>query len=267
MVNVISVHRVLQIVRKAGRFPEVWRCFRGVRNSGDVAAGYVLRKPLQYPFKVRLRSGRQLIVEDWDELTTVWHVLCGAEYIVPASSRTILDLGANFGAFAIWVSSHSPNARIFSVEPFPSTYSRLCEHIQINSLSQRVTCLQLAVSGTNGMARFDATEGKRSYCRTLLAPESMAPSVDVESVTLAALLDRCQLDELDCLKMDVEGAEYDILLTSETATLRRIRLITMEYHDAERAASLWAKFADAGFQQLRLTTGGWSGLATFQRVD
>jgi FkbM family methyltransferase len=210
-----------------------------------------------------------LRIDDRDELTTVWHVFFSGEYSVPANACSILDLGANIGAFAVWAAEKFPQARIWSVEPFPSTFDRLKDNLGRNNFGDRVSCEQLAVCGKDGVVRFDATEGKRSYCRTILSETNSAdtPSIEVLALCLKSLLDRLDIDQLDCLKMDVEGAEYEILLNADSSTLKRIKVITMEYHDESKTPPLWHHLEHHAFHRVWQVSAGWSGLACFKRND
>ena len=228
---------------------------------------FTMKRQLSYPYEFHLRNGHSLLLDDWDDLTTVWHLFFGAEYLVPLESSSILDLGANIGSFGVWAASRCPNARIFSLEPFPATFARLSETISRNDLQEQVSTMQLAVAGHSGPGHFDATPGKRSYCRRLVPADSSADKLVVECITLSELLDQLQLEEVDCIKMDVEGGEYAILEECSIETLRRAKVITMEFHDAERAGVLWDKFRVAGFKTVHLQTGSWSGLASFVRED
>ena len=54
---------------------------------------------------------------------------------------------------------------------------------------------------------------------------------EVPAVTLAQALERLDGQDCDLLKIDCEGAEYDILMNADPACWRHIRHIVMEYHD------------------------------------
>jgi FkbM family methyltransferase len=253
------------IIKKLRRFPEVFSCISETVVWPQVISAYVLGRKLPYPVQVRLRRGAFVQIEDRDELTTFWHVFCCGEYDVPMDSKTIVDLGANIGAFSLWAARRCPTAKIVAVEPFPSTFERLEKTVSDNNLANRVKTLNIAIGAANGVVSFDATEGKRSYCRSIIEEDSNTDSVEVPSLSLESLLDRCEIDELDCLKMDVEGGEYAIFDGASTETLRRIKVITMEYHDETSAPRLWEKLEASGFRCSRKVSGGWSGLATYLR--
>ena len=55
-------------------------------------------------------------------------------------------------------------------------------------------------------------------------------SVKVKCITLEDIFNEYKINQCDFLKMDCEGAEYDILLSTGGETLRKIKQINMEYH-------------------------------------
>ena len=262
----MSIGKLLSAATSPKKLFEAIDCVRVTRQWPAMIAMYSGFQSVPKDFVVETRSKRVIPIEDRDELTTVWHVFFGKEYTIPRNSHSILDLGANIGAFAVWVVDQCPSAQVHSVEPFPSTYERLVDTVTKNNLQDRVQCHNLAVSDINGVVSFDATEGKRSYCRTILDEGSNSPAITVRSCNLTTLLADLQMDTLDCLKMDVEGAEYPILLTTDKDTLRRIKLITLEYHDIAKTPPLWKHLESSGFRCTRQIDCGWSGLATFEQI-
>jgi FkbM family methyltransferase len=237
------------------------------RQWKSLIGGYIAKRELRYPLDIELRGGGSLRIEDWDELSTFWHVFCCREYDLPPQCKSIVDLGANIGAFTLWASRRFPDAKIVSVEPFPSTFERLAKTIDENALGNRVKAQNIAVNGADGVVKFDATVGRRSYCRSMVEDAGRTESIEVPCLSLSSLLDHHGLPEIDCLKMDVEGGEYAILRGASPETLRRIRVITMEFHDAAKSPELWQKLEQSGFRRQRIVHAGWSGLATFVRRD
>lgn len=55
--------------------------------------------------------------------------------------------------------------------------------------------------------------------------------VTVPAATLSGIMQQLRLAHIDLLKLDVEGSEFDILLQTEAAVLRRISQISVEFHD------------------------------------
>jgi hypothetical protein len=74
--------------------------------------------------------------------------------------------------------------------------------------------------------------------------------MEVPTTTLDAIVAELQLEHCDFLKIDCEGAEYEILLNARPATLRKMRHICLEYHDGSTGHShheLVALFEANGF--------------------
>ncbi len=267
MIGMIGmIGRITRGLGKYKRLGEIVNCVRYTRQWPQLIPAYVVRSEMHYPFEFSTREQCHVILDNWDDLTTVWHVFFANEYYVPQNSRTIVDLGANIGAFTVWAANRCHSSRILSFEPFPSTFENLQTNIKSNCLDDRVECFQMAVGGHNGIARFESEPKMRSYCRKLVTDGSATKAIDVECITLASLLSRFDLDEIDCLKMDVEGAEYKIILSASVHTLRRARIITLEYHDTDRSSVLWDKLEDSGFRRVMYAPGGWSGLAAYKRI-
>ncbi len=59
--------------------------------------------------------------------------------------------------------------------------------------------------------------------------------VEVETISLATLMQRLGIGKIDILKLDVEGAEFDLIASTPDQILQRINQITVEFHDFKPA--------------------------------
>jgi FkbM family methyltransferase len=132
----------------------------------------------------------------------------------------IVDLGANIGLGVIWWKHQWPESRVVAFEPDPEIFALLAENTRY---LKGVDLRQLAVSGTAGGLSFvpDGADGGR------LAEESSARSFRVDAVTLGDVL-RAE-EAVDLLKIDIEGAEHDVLLEAQSE-LFRVAHLFVEYH-------------------------------------
>lgn len=150
--------------------------------------------------------------------------------------QTVFDIGANIGAATLWIAEKAPQATIIAVEPFSPAVSLLDYNISINGLDDRVSVLAAALGPSSGFAEMH-TPGPTVLARA--TPVTTGKSVEaVPVVTLDELLDRHGLSELDLLKLDCEGSEYDVLLSSDPRVLGRIKAIVGEYHKVEGRSPL-----------------------------
>src|SRR5262249_47317322 len=141
-----------------------------------------------------------------------------------AGGDRVLDIGANVGAFTLLAARAAPQGRICAVEPETGNFALLQQNVALNR-AQNVDLLQAAVGASEGRALV-SSGGILSSTVT----DSGNAGQTVPQVTLASLVAR--LGEVDLLKMDCEGAEFDIFFSTPLPVLRKIRRITMEYHNA-----------------------------------
>lgn len=136
-----------------------------------------------------------------------------------AGIRTVIDLGASRGQFALFAANRFPEARIISFEPQPGPLSELK-----NLLGGRVETYPLAVSSTPGSAtmnvsRSDDSSSLReigSLQRRIFPGTDSVETIAVEVTTLDAILER-PLARPCLLKIDIQGMELEALAgASET---------------------------------------------------
>jgi FkbM family methyltransferase len=142
----------------------------------------------------------------------------------------VVDIGANEGAFSKAVLAVAPHAEIIAAEPSPGPRARLEARLGARS---NVTIRDVAVSATSGTATFHLTA--HDHNSSLRAPRAeMQQTVDLGWVRAGDIEVRTvTLDELvgdrgvDVLKIDVQGAEMDVLQGGE-ATLARAWSVLLE---------------------------------------
>ena len=64
---------------------------------------------------------------------------------------------------------------------------------------------------------------------------SASIGVEVETISLATLMQRLGIAKIDILKLDIEGAEFDLIASTPDQILQRINQITVEFHDFKPA--------------------------------
>jgi FkbM family methyltransferase len=140
----------------------------------------------------------------------------------------VVDIGGNIGIFAMYAASVCRASRVLVFEPFPQNFSMLIRNVEENRL-QNVTCINEAVSGARGRMPFSVHPTNPGGHSLGTRPE-FGTVIEVQCCTLGDVFDRFDLERIDYLKMDCEGAEYDILNASAAPLLKRVRRISMEYH-------------------------------------
>jgi FkbM family methyltransferase len=163
---------------------------------------------------------------------------------------TVVDIGANIGAFAILAASAvGPHGRVIAFEPITNTFKRLLENVALNNF-ENVECNRAAIDSKNGeiILRF----GKKSAYATAHSVHIGGGEQTIETApcfTLERIFTDCRINRINLLKVDCEGSEYGIFETLSSDTAARIDQIAMEVHQVEGASAdhLKGKLAMLGF--------------------
>ncbi len=128
-----------------------------------------------------------------------------------------VDVGANVGAYSFWVLSLAgEGARVVAVEPDPALARQLRYNVRINGAGERMRVVEAAVSAYRGEGTL--VLGSRNSGENRLAArggggaaDAKRANVPVRVVTLADVAAGAGLERIDCLKVDVEGREGEVI--------------------------------------------------------
>jgi FkbM family methyltransferase len=166
----------------------------------------------------------------------VQNVIVNQEYTPPGfeihESDTVIDIGGNIGTFSLLASRYASRGRVFTFEPNFENYKLLLHNITINR-SKNIVPTCAAVTSRRGKVKlFCASEGGyHSLCEDRICDPEQYELVD--SVGLKDIFDEHGIECCHFLKLDCEGAEYEILYNLPAEYYPRIEKIVMEYHGDE----------------------------------
>jgi FkbM family methyltransferase len=138
----------------------------------------------------------------------------------------IVDAGANIGLATIYFKTLYPGAEVLAFEPNPEAFVCLQENAR---LFGGVRVENAALAEREGLVPFyfDSNDPGSLRMSTVPGRARSDASRDVRGVRLSRYLDR----EVDFLKLDVEGAEFDVLHDlCETGAIRQVKQMLVEYH-------------------------------------
>ncbi len=140
-------------------------------------------------------------------------------------ARCIVDLGAHIGLATLRLLAANPRAHVVAVEADP----KLIKQLRTNLAGLRVTVVNAAVahrSGPQTLYRSDVFSWANSLSQTM---PQQSP-VSVEGVTLRDIFERYGLKHVDLLKVDIEGAEWDVF---REGVPQQVSAIIGEIHRSE----------------------------------
>lgn len=133
----------------------------------------------------------------------------------------IIDIGANIGSFSLFAAYHG--ATVYAIEPEPHNLEALKYNIEINNMQDKVYPCSYAISDYKGVAVISDEGGGATI------KDDGIFGAEVEVMPLNNFFDLYNIQEVDVLKIDVEGAEPEIILGASKENLQKCKYITMEF--------------------------------------
>jgi FkbM family methyltransferase len=176
--------------------------------------------------------------------------------------RTIFDVGAHIGQTANEFRRRFPKARIFSFEPFPNSFQTLSANFELDPKTKvfnygfaeklgKFPFHDNSSSATNSLLSTDAM-GSVTWGEGLLETNQI---IQAEFKTIDYVVRDLNIEKIDILKLDVQGAEFKVLKgAAETFKTRIVDIIYSEiitqptYSEQKRLDQALAIFYDAGFE-------------------
>jgi FkbM family methyltransferase len=146
--------------------------------------------------------------------------------------RTIIDVGANVGQFAVACAMIFRDSEIYSFEPAPEAFSSLKENVRT---LPKVKTYPLALGERQGHSTFHVNSHSQSSSILALGKphfdafpqERETRTIEVELTTLDAFFDKIDLPSPVLLKLDVQGYEAQAL-AGAPETLKRCDYVVTE---------------------------------------
>ena len=192
--------------------------------------------------KIRINS------TDLMALTNVWMI---NEYKIEElkikNSDNVIDIGGHIGLFSLLVSKFCDNGKIFCFEPIKENFDLLTSNINNNNL-ENIIPFNSAVTKSELDVKLFLNDDQSAHS----VFENGMNTTTVKSTTLEKIFEVNNIDSCKVLKLDCEGAEYEIIDSLPMKYFTRIENIIIEYHYAdskpELVDKLISKIKNSGFQ-------------------
>lgn len=174
-----------------------------------------------------LKDSMQVVKEAWVE--NVYQIQASDFW----DTGIFIDVGANIGAVSLQVAAFNDDRdrslkpiKVIAYEPEPHNLKFLDLNVRTNSKVGEVKIHQKAIMPPTSNRYFYVSN--RGGNSTVHANQEENTS-KVEVSTLEEIFTDNKISECDVMKIDIEGAEYEVLLESDTRTLQRIKYLALEF--------------------------------------
>lgn len=201
--------------------------------------GKTLAKPLS---KILVNP----LTEDWTRLLEAyWCILTGkgagtgwdleseiaaAQSAITTAKPIIFDVGANNGEWSLLMSQLYPQAQLYLFEPQPE-----CQQTIIDKRLPNMELIPYAVSSSARMTQIYTTAATSGIASlhprqdTYFEQYDFFP-LDIQTTTLDKVIEERQIDQIDFLKMDIEGHELDALKgAANSLEAKKIKALSFEF--------------------------------------
>ena len=167
----------------------------------------------------------------------------------------VYDVGANAGFFTLLAAKLAgERGTVYAFEPFPRNVSHLRRHLQLNGVN--ATVLDVALSSKSGTARF------ASAAHASMGKLDTAGDLEVHTETVDELVRTGRILPPSFIKMDVEGAEYDVLRGAADTLSRHRPPMLLSTHGSEVHGRCCTFLAELGYRFETVRDGSVDGQYT-----
>lgn len=182
------------------------------------------RKDIKHPFYIRIPS---------TDIPTFEQIFLNQEYdfLVEKQPEVIIDAGANIGLASIYFANKFPDTKIIAIEPEKDNFELLKTNI---APYPNIIPIQAALWGQIGEINL-VDSGLGSWAFTTEEKGASSNSTSnlyhkVRAITVDQIIKDYKLTKIDILKIDIEGAEKEVFMSSKS-WIDRVDALIIELHE------------------------------------
>ena len=157
-------------------------------------------------------------------LNDVFYEIMGGIYEMDVKDAQVVDIGAFYGETAIYYSRVGAS-EVFAYEPFKSE-SFILHNAELNGCDN-IKSYRMAVSDQDGFFSCDPDFENRAETKIYYAEN---PNKKLNKISLESIVNQHKIED-GCLKLDSEGAEFEIIKSAPIEILRKFKQMVIEVHN------------------------------------
>lgn len=141
--------------------------------------------------------------------------------------KVIVDCGANIGLATVYLKNKFPDATIIAIEPEPSNFELLKKNTE---RYDNIHCLRSGV--WNKSTNLKITDHNRGNWGFTVEETNETEPGCIPAISIDEIMCKYKLDQIDILKMDIEGSEQKVFESNTEKWLPFVKVMVVEFHDA-----------------------------------
>jgi FkbM family methyltransferase len=223
-------------------------CLRPATSPQRVTVRFAGRIPMTLDLASFVSNDLYCLDDHYESVTLrLWRRLA-------AQSSVVLDVGSHIGTFALVAADANPQARVVAVEADPRNFEMLEQHAAGYA---NITPVHAAIGESKGVMWFCAVPDNDGGGYLSAEPTDAPGSRRVETVALAELCRSQTVQQVDLMKLDVEGLEYALMVPASEfwecfAPRHLIVELTVDKKQAGRTGEILRAMQQRGYRAQRI---------------
>jgi FkbM family methyltransferase len=156
-----------------------------------------------------------------------------SQRFTPREGDTVIDIGAHIGRYTITSSKQvGSTGKVVAIEADPDNFQLLKRNIALNNLTN-VLPLHYAVFSTRTRMKLYEQSASAKYNSIMLTRARTMNYVEVNADTLDSILEQNRINQVNWIKIDVEGAEFEVLKGSNKTLSSNDISLLVEIHNID----------------------------------
>lgn len=200
-----------------------------IKNWYSFIVNYIgfRNEPKEYEF----RNGIKIKTDEGVDAATIAVIFIKKDYGKIDNNSIIIDIGANIGVFSVYATTVSKNTKVYAYEPMQKSYELFLKNITINNLEDSIVPFKFGIACNKGKRKLFLASGSPFHSIYSSKEEKY---IEIDCITLKDVFDENKIKKCDILKIDCEGAEFEILYNTPKEYFSKIKEIRLEYHNQKK---------------------------------
>lgn len=146
----------------------------------------------------------------------------------------VIDIGGNIGMVSIYLAKKYPFLKIYAFEPVKQNYENFLKNIELNNINKDIIkVFNLAITKdrrdvilTSPFYNSGASNIYDNYSNGIV----LNNDISIKSITFDDIFSNNNILKCKLLKIDCEGAEYEILYSANVENLKNCEYMRAEFH-------------------------------------